>query len=332
LVFRIAWIRSGGFLAADDGGGRSFALLDERPLRTISDKAWKPAKVMAGGDIANAAFASQRIRLGDLSPARHNPKTGGRRSRRALYQELDVFKIVPTFASVAAAKTPAAGASSPWPPSAAFVAALVLCLLAVLALAIDVPLAQYIKGRGLPGELRRLVRLAELFGWGGTVALIIFTAAAIDPRGWRIVPRLALGSLGAGLVADGLKLFVARLRPSAANLNEPVRETFVAWLPLLRVGSLGREYSHALQSFPSAHAATAAGLAVALATLYPRGRWLFCMFALLACIQRLEAQAHFTSDVLAGAALGCLVAAVCQMLPGRIHYTLHSRFGAVVGA
>ena len=53
------------------------------------------------------------------------------------------------------------------------------------------------------------------------------------------------------------------------------------------------------------------GLAIALAAIYPRGRWLFAAFALLACLQRIHALAHFPSDILAGAAIGCLVGALC---------------------
>ena len=41
--------------------------------------------------------------------------------------------------------------------------------------------------------------------------------------------------------------------------------------------------------------------------------WLFAAFAALACFQRMEAQAHFASDVLAGAAIGCLVGGACQL-------------------
>jgi undecaprenyl-diphosphatase len=77
---------------------------------------------------------------------------------------------------------------------------------------------------------------------------------------------------------------------------------------------LGRPYGHALQSFPSAHAATAVGLAIGLSALHPRGRWLFAAFALLAVVQRIEAQAHFSSDVLAGAAVGCAAAAAVSSL------------------
>lgn len=195
-----------------------------------------------------------------------------------------------------------------------FAAALWLALLSALALFVDAPVARFLKEHGVGGDLKRLIRLAEVFGWGGSVALIVLCAAVLDPRGWRLVPFLVASSWGAGLIADGIKLLVARQRPSTAALELPVVETFAGWLPLASHAAFPGPYGHAMQSFPSAHAATAAGLATALAVLYPRGRWLFAVFAILACIQRLEAQAHFTSDILAGAALGCLVGATCICL------------------
>jgi membrane-associated phospholipid phosphatase len=39
------------------------------------------------------------------------------------------------------------------------------------------------------------------------------------------------------------------------------------------------------------------------------------LFAALACWQRIDAQAHFLSDCLAGAAIGCAVAALAAALP-----------------
>jgi len=180
----------------------------------------------------------------------------------------------------------------------------VLAVLAIAALFADMAIARFVNEHGLPGELKRLVRLSETFGWGGTVALIILTAAVLDPRGWRVIPPLAVSAFGAGGLADGIKLFVSRWRPSSANLSNHFSDTFIHGSSTVR--------GYAVQSFPSSHAATAAGLAAALALLYPRGRWLFAAFAVLAGLQRIEAQAHFASDVLAGAAIGCLVAAACQ--------------------
>ena len=174
----------------------------------------------------------------------------------------------------------------------------------MVALWIDLPVARGIKLGHLPGDFARLVRLSEAFAYGGTVALFMLLAATLDPRGWRVAPRLAIGALGAGLAADMLKLIVLRQRPSAADLSGSIEQTFAGWLP-------GFADNHRLQSFPSAHTATAVGLAITLSTLYPRGRWLFATCAVLAAVQRIESQAHFLSDVLAGAAVACLVGAVC---------------------
>jgi membrane-associated phospholipid phosphatase len=189
--------------------------------------------------------------------------------------------------------------------------ALVLAVLAGAALAIDLPVAQWVKAGGLPGEVRRVVRLSEVFGWGGTVTLIVITAAVLDPRGWRVLVSLAASSLGAGLLVDGLKLLVARTRPSASGEITTALATFVGWLPVWQTHDPTLR-GHSIQSFPSAHAATAAGLASALGMLYPRGRWLFAGFAFMAMLQRVDAQAHYCSDVLAGAAVGCCVAAAVQ--------------------
>jgi membrane-associated phospholipid phosphatase len=180
----------------------------------------------------------------------------------------------------------------------------------VLALSIDRTVALWFQDHRLPGELARLVRLAEIFGWGGGVALIILTATQLDPRRWRIALPLAIHSLGAGLSADTIKLLIARTRPLATHQAASVSDTFIAALPFLNTGALKGGYGHQFQSFPSAHAATAVGLAIALSQLYPRGRWLFAIFATLAMLQRLDAHAHYASDVLAGAALAFFIAAI----------------------
>ncbi|MDX1948436.1 MAG: phosphatase PAP2 family protein [Pirellulaceae bacterium] len=202
-------------------------------------------------------------------------------------------------------------------PARLFAAAAMLAMLAAAALLVDLPLARWIDAanasRGIPGDLARFIRLGEAFGYGGSVLLIVLAAAVLDPRGWRVAPRLALAAFGAGLLADSIKLLIARWRPEHAPLDGAVGQTFAGWLPIWHgdalAGAAGK-YGHKLQSFPSGHAATAMGLAVGLAALYPRGRWLFVALAALAATQRLHGEAHFLSDVLAGAALGCLVGAV----------------------
>jgi membrane-associated phospholipid phosphatase len=248
-------------------------------------------------DIAKRGAAGQTIRLGQFTATRHNS-----------FARKRMLKVIAANASV---ELPAGirAHSHVWSSRQLLAAAALLVALAAAALLVDTTIARFVKERNVPGELRRLVRLSEVFGWGGSVALVIATAAMLDPRGWRVVLPLVIPAFGAGALADGVKLLVVRMRPSATELAGSSLASFGAWLPLVHRDELGQNYGYALQSFPSAHAATAAGLAVGLAALYPRGRWLFAIFAVLAGLQRVEAQAHFLSDVLIGAAIGCLVGA-----------------------
>jgi membrane-associated phospholipid phosphatase len=203
----------------------------------------------------------------------------------------------------------AADRSRAWAVRQLFAAAVVLSCVSALALFIDLPVARFVGETKLPGDLRRLLALAEIFGWGGTVALIILTAAVLDRRGWRVASLLAIGAISPGLLASGLKLLISRARPTFADLSGEVGHTFTGGFRFLHSDWLTNRNDYQTQSFPSAHAATAVGLTITLSLLYPRGRWLFAAFAILSCLQRIETQAHFASDVLAGAALGCLFAA-----------------------
>ena len=191
-----------------------------------------------------------------------------------------------------------------------FAGACILSLAAVMALQIDRSVALWFKNHRLPSDLAHLLRLSEVFGWGGGVSVIILTIAILDSRGWRLVPKLAIASLGTGLAADVIKLFIARTRPSATPYDATSLETFVAAFPGFYAATLESGHGHQVQSFPSAHAATAVGLAICLSSLYPRGKWLFAAFAVLAVVQRIEADAHYCSDVLAGSALAFALAGI----------------------
>jgi membrane-associated phospholipid phosphatase len=184
--------------------------------------------------------------------------------------------------------------------------AMVLFAAAAAALAIDVPVAlalnrwhEIAKVRAYLGYLD----MFEPFGHGLGLVLVLIILHQLDPgRRWAI-PRVLLCALAAGGAADLLKMVVLRTRPYdlSAAFAGPVWATFVGWLP-------GPSGNSGTQSFPSAHTATAVGLAAALVWLYPNGRWLFAALALLVGCQRIAARAHYPSDMLIGAATGCLVA------------------------
>jgi membrane-associated phospholipid phosphatase len=222
-------------------------------------------------------------------------------------ERITVFKTSPSFASTfALARREREQQAATLRAAPLFLTSALLLALAALALAADMPLARFLADLDVPYEMRHVVRLGEAFGWGGSVALLIVAAVVLDRRGWRVIPRLAVVSFGSGLLADVIKLCVGRQRPFMTDLDTPVSQTFLGC-------RLNLTSDDGVQSFPSAHAATAAGLAIALAVLYPRGRWLFAALAMLAAFQRLEVEAHYLSDVLAGASLGCLVGALCQL-------------------
>jgi len=182
--------------------------------------------------------------------------------------------------------------------------AAVLAAVGVASLAIDTPLSTWAQSGRCPSFIQKLCSLGEVFGHGMGVVAIVVIIAVLDPWHRYAVPRILAAGLGSGLAANLLKLLVARTRPHHFDLQGHGLESFGDWFPLLGNSSWD-------QSFPSAHMATAAGLAVVLACYYPRGRWLFPALAALAGGQRVLEQSHFLSDVFWGAAVGCIFAPLC---------------------
>jgi membrane-associated phospholipid phosphatase len=105
------------------------------------------------------------------------------------------------------------------------------------------------------------------------------------------------------VLADLIKVLVSRVIASGGSLAASVGEILHGWV--------AETSSIRAQTCPSGHAAAATALALALAALYPRGRLLFLALALCSACQRIEEGAHHPSDILAGAAVGCLVITVC---------------------
>ncbi|MBS0208496.1 MAG: phosphatase PAP2 family protein [Planctomycetes bacterium] len=184
-----------------------------------------------------------------------------------------------------------------------------LAAASAVALWFDVPLARWSIDESSFRFLAGLFHVAETFGNGIGVVIIVVAVAMLDPAARRSIGWLLGASIGSGLAADLLKLLIGRMRPRhwldpRQNLSPEALDTFVGWLPFGQGGS-------GLQSFPSAHTATAVGLALGLSAIYPRGRVLFFALAALVAAQRVTSDAHHLSDVLAGAAVACLIAPWC---------------------
>lgn len=186
---------------------------------------------------------------------------------------------------------------------------LIPCALALgclVSLSIDISAARVFDGKQLPATfdrtLREALEICETFGHGFGAVLIAIAVVVLDPLKRRIWPWLLAGSIGSGTVANALKYCVPRTRPRDFDLTAgTVWDTFVK----------GSQTGWGMQSFPSAHTATAVGLAVTLSAMYPRGSWYFAVLAVFVGFQRIVSSAHFPSDVFAGAVVGWLVGTVC---------------------
>ena len=200
------------------------------------------------------------------------------------------------------------------------------CALAgLLAFTIDIPVARWCKQTPspLPGDLLELLNLSEAFAHGLGVTALIVTLLVSDPalalplpgrpKGprWNLFRLVAAAAVG-GLVVDLVKICVERVRPNSANLGAV--DTAIGTFGQT---ALAAPLAHAAQlmSFPSGHAAAAAGLAAALGWKYPRGRPAFAALAVIAAAQRVVTSAHYPSDVCFGAAIG--VAAAAALVGGR---------------
>lgn len=198
-----------------------------------------------------------------------------------------------------------AHAWSPPPATLVGIVPIPLTLFALAALAVstvDAPLARARLHGKLPGLMLDVLERSETFGHGIGLFVILLAAWLLDPARRRFMPRLIACAVGAGLMADVVKLTIARLRPWAwiDQAGGTLPSQFVRWFPLGTNTSMD-------QSFPSAHTAAAFGLALGLSALYPRGRWLFLATAALVAAERVVFSAHYASDVLAGAGLAWLV-------------------------
>lgn len=199
--------------------------------------------------------------------------------------------------------------------------AAVLFCLGGLMLAIDLPVARWCRNPRLPREAMRLITFSEAFAHGTGAAALLVVVLVLDPRlrlprlsrsgidpGARDFLRIVGGTFAGGLMVDLVKAMVERVRPRAADLAavDSALGTFgvAALLPT--------STSHSdVASFPSGHAAVAAGFAAALAWRYPRAGVLFAVIATLAATQRIVSSAHYPSDVACGAAIGLCGAALC---------------------
>ena len=158
------------------------------------------------------------------------------------------------------------------------------------------------RGHSPPAE-RAMKAVAMAGEWGAVWVAIGLAGAALDqPRRGRWL-RAAAVAPAAVCANFAVKLAVGRPRPKLRGLSP-----------------LGGAPSDL--SFPSAHATSSVGAAIAFSRVEPRTRLPLYALAGTICVCRPYLGMHYPSDILAGAALGTIIGG---LVPGVGERTLEER-------
>ena len=138
------------------------------------------------------------------------------------------------------------------------------------------------------------------------VAIAALASPALAPVHRLLLAAVAvrLGFLFVAIAAPGLfvtvvKRLIGRARPFVGGHADPFLYLQFVWRP---------DYA----SMPSGHATTAFAAAVAFGLLWPRLRLPMLAYALVIAVSRVVLDAHYVSDVLAGAIVGAVGALIVR--------------------
>jgi undecaprenyl-diphosphatase len=159
-------------------------------------------------------------------------------------------------------------------------------------IALDARFSNQMRVAEKPGALRAIAvffaHSGDSWFWGAALIILWFVSNSMWRR-WEVVEFVGISGLAALVMA--IKFLVRRKRPE---------------------GEWGGIYRNTdPHSFPSGHAARAFLIAVVASALAPA--WLgilLWIWAPLVCIARVAMGVHYVSDVVAGAALGIIVALI----------------------
>lgn len=134
--------------------------------------------------------------------------------------------------------------------------------------------------------------------WRFTLAVAL-ALIAWHPQSWRPAGLLALSAVLGGAMYQFIKWTAGRQRPLVVIDPLAFRPFINGWRGFLDEPNM---------SFPSGHTCLAFATAATLGISIPRWRYAFYGLASIVAIERVAENAHYVTDVVAGAGLGTLAA------------------------
>jgi membrane-associated phospholipid phosphatase len=162
----------------------------------------------------------------------------------------------------------------------------------------------------------------KLPGYFPVTLAIAALLCVLHRRSWQAALPLVLSGPLVGLAYTLLKWIVGRHRPSRVVAGHP--RTIIAPFELNHFagGIGGLIHAESGLSFPSGHTALAFATATCLAQAFPRWRAVLFLLAAIVGAERMLENAHYLSDVVAGAGVGIACGWGAMLLSQRLIHPL----------
>lgn len=202
-----------------------------------------------------------------------------------------------------------------WLPALGIALALVIVLWPF-----DAALSNFARSITLAGDLRRELEALAQYGQGSWIVIIAFSIWLLDPARRRRLVDFAAALLLVGLACMLTKLLLGRPRPIMDDPDVllgpwgmyPVPDQSGDTVTLAHAWDWSSRVQYVLGSIPSRHTAFAFGVSTCLWIMYPVLRWPAAVLACIVGAMRIITGAHWPTDVIAGAALGFVLASLCM--------------------